>query len=72
MCHVLLMNVAEENSTLISTLRKTDETRSYFLKNTKQNDLMNTKHRKFCTVLNYIEQSLILGSAILDAFQFLI
>ena len=38
----------------------------------KWNDLMSKKHKNVFTVLNYIEQSLALVSAITDASQFLI
>ena len=45
-------------------LKNIDETRNYFLEEIKQNDLMNKKHKKVCTTLNYIEHFLILASTI--------
>ena len=45
-------------------LKHLDKTKNYFLEQIKQNDLMSKKHKKVCTVLNYIEKSLILVSAI--------
>ena len=41
-----------------------DKTRIFFLEEIKQNELMSRKHKKVCTTLNYIEQFLILASAI--------
>ena len=37
---------------------------NYFAEKIEQNELMNTKHKKVCTTLNYIEIFLILASAI--------
>ena len=45
-------------------LKNIDETRNYFLEEIKQNDLMNKKHKKVCTTLNYIEHFLILASTV--------
>ena len=45
-------------------LENMDETRNYFLQETKQNELMSRKHKKVCTTLNYIEHSLILASTV--------
>ena len=45
-------------------LKNIDETRNYFLEEIKQNDLMNKKHKKVCTTLNYIEHFLILAYTI--------
>ena len=36
-------------------LRKTDETRNYFLDQMKHNDLMSEKYKKICKYLNYDE-----------------
>ena len=36
----------------------------YFLEEIKQNELMSKKHKKVCTILNYIEHFLILASTI--------
>ena len=45
-------------------LKKTDETKNYFLEEIEQNELMSQKHKKVCTILTFIEQSLILASTI--------
>ena len=36
-------------------LKNIDDTRNYFLKEIKQNELMSRKYKKLCTTLNYIE-----------------
>ena len=43
-------------------LKNIDETRNYFLKEIKQNELTSRKYKKVCTTLNHIEQFLILAS----------
>ena len=45
-------------------LKNINETRSYFLEEIKQNELMSKKHKNVCTTLNYIENFLILASTI--------
>ena len=45
-------------------LTNTDETRTYFLEEIKQNELMSKKHKRVCRTLNYIEHFIILASAI--------
>ena len=35
-------------------LKNIDEARSYFLEEVKQNELINKKHKKVATALNYI------------------
>ena len=54
--------MAEENISQEFRLKNIDETRNYLIAN--QNELMSKKHKKVCTNLNYIENFLILGSAI--------
>ena len=44
--------------------KNTDETRNYILDEIKHNDLMSEKYKKTCKYLNYVEQLLILASAI--------
>ena len=56
--------MVEENISQEFRLKNTDETRDYFLKEVEQNELMNKKHKKACTTLNYIEHFLILASTI--------
>ena len=43
---------------------KIDEIRNYVLEEIKQNELMSRKHEKVCVTLNYIENFLILASAV--------
>ena len=45
-------------------LQNIDETRNYYLEEIKQIELMNIKYEKVCTTLNYIENVLVLASAI--------
>ena len=45
-------------------MKDINETRNYLFEKIKQNDLMSRKHKKTCTILNYIGQFLILASAI--------
>ena len=56
--------MAEENTSQEFRLKKIDETRSHFIEDIKQNDLMSKKHKKVCLVLNSIEHLLILASAV--------
>ena len=44
--------------------KNVDETRTYFLEEIKQIELMSRKHKKICETLNYIEYFLLLASAI--------
>ena len=53
-----------EEISLEFRLRKTDETRNYLLDEIKHNDLMSEKYKKTCKYLNYVENLLILSSAI--------
>ena len=50
-------------------LKNIDKARNYLLEETKQNKLMSKKHKKVCTILNYIEYPLILASPIMGVFQ---
>ena len=54
----------EENISQIFRLKNVDETGNYFFRELEQNELMSKKHKKVCATLNYIEQFLILASAI--------
>ena len=54
----------ERNISQEFRLKNIDETRNYFLEETKQNELMSKKYKKVCTTLNYIEHFLILGFTI--------
>ena len=48
-----------------------DETRSYFVEEINQDELMSKKHRKVCRALNYICSYLFLFLQLLDVFPFL-
>ena len=50
--------MVEENISREFRLKKIDETRNYFLEEKDKNELMNRKHKKVCTTLNYIEHFL--------------
>ena len=58
----LKTNTTEENISLDFRLRKIDETRKFFTEEINQRDLMNKKHKKGFTALNYIERLHILVS----------
>ena len=47
--------MVEENISQEFRLKNIDETKSYFLEEIQQNELMSKKHKKVCTTLNYIE-----------------
>ena len=57
-------NIVEENKSQEFRLKNIDEARNYFFKELKQNELMSRKRKKVCITLNYIENFLILASAI--------
>ena len=42
-------------------MKNKDETRNYFIKEIDQNELMNKRHKKVCTTLNYFENFSILA-----------
>ena len=43
-------------------MKKINETKNHFLEEAEPNELMSKNHKKFCTILNYIEHILILAS----------
>ena len=45
-------------------LKKIDEIRNYLIEEINRNELMSKKHKKVCRVLNYVDHSLIVFSAI--------
>ena len=49
---ILLKNMREENISKEFRLKNIDETRYYFIKEIKQNELMSKKHRKGCAKFN--------------------
>ena len=65
-------NLIEENINQERRLKKTDETRNYLIEEINRNELISTKPKKVYSTLNYIEHFLILGSKLLDVFQFLL
>ena len=56
--------MVEENISPEFKLKKIDETSNYLTEEIKQNELMNRKHKRVCTNLNYIEHFLILASTV--------
>ena len=54
----------EQNICQEFRLKNIDETRNYLLQQIEQNELMNRKHKKICTTLNYIELFFTSASAI--------
>ena len=61
--------MSEENTSHEFRLKNIDETRSYFVKEINQNELMWKKHKKVCRVLNYLEHLLILISSVTGCFS---
>ena len=56
--------MAEENISQEFRLKNIDVTRNYLIEEINQNELINKKHKKICSTLNYIEHFLILTCAI--------
>ena len=54
----------KENISQEFRLKYIDETRNHFIEEANQNELMSKKHKKFCRVLNSIEELLTLISAV--------
>ena len=54
----------KENKSQEFRLKYIDETRNHFIEEVNQNELMSKKHKKFCRVLNSIEELLTLISAV--------
>ena len=54
----------KENISQEFRLKYIDETRNHFIEEVNQNELMSKKHKKFCRVLNSIEELLTLISAV--------
>ena len=61
--------MVEENISQEFRLKKINETRNYFLEEIEQNELMNKKQKKVCKTLNYLEQFLILASAVIGCIS---
>ena len=62
----------EENMNQEFGLKKIDEIKDYLIEEINRNQLMCKKDKKLCRVLNCIEHSLILISAITGVFPFLL
>ena len=60
----------EENVNQEFRLKKIYEIRNYLIEEINRNELMSKKHKKVCTVLNYIDHSLIEISTITGCFYF--
>ena len=58
--------MAEENIGQEFRLKNIDETRNYLIEEINRNELMSKKHKKICTILNYIEHFLDLASTITE------
>ena len=56
--------MARENISHEFRLKKIDKTRNCFLEEINQNELISKKHKKVCTILNNIEDFLILISTV--------
>ena len=56
--------MVQENISQEFRLKNIDETRNYFLREIKQNELTSKKQNKVCTTLNYTEHFLIFTSTI--------
>ena len=56
--------MAEENIGRKFRLKHIDKTRNYLTEEIKQDNFISKNHEKVCTVVNHIEQSLILISAV--------
>ena len=51
-------DMAEENISQEFRLKNIDETIIFFLEEIRQNELISRKHKKVCTILNYIKHFL--------------
>ena len=51
-------NMVEENLSQEFRLKNIDKTRSYFLEEGEQNEMMCRKHKKVCRTLNYTKKFL--------------
>ena len=56
--------MTEENISQEFRLKNIDETRNYLIKEINLNKLISKMYKKVCTVLNYIEHFLSLGSTV--------
>ena len=54
------------------TLKNTNETRNYFIKEINKNKLMRNEHKKTCRILNYTDHLLIRAFTFTDYFSMLL
>ena len=59
-----MTNMGEETTSQEFRLKILEEIMNYLIKEIDQNELMSKKHKKVCTILNYIEYLLILASVV--------
>ena len=62
----------EENISQEFRSKEIDKNRNYFTKETKQNELISKKHKKFCKILDYTEHLLIVASTVTGLVQFVL
>ena len=67
-----MITLVEENISQEFRLKTKDETRNYFIEEIKQNKLMSKKYKNVCMALSYIEQLIILASAVTGHFSVLL
>ena len=56
--------MCEENTCHEFRLKNTDETRNYFIEETKQNEYISKKHKKICKISSSLAYLLILASTV--------
>ena len=62
----------EENISQEFRSKEIDKHRNYFTEETKQNELISKKHKKFCKILDYTEHLLIVASTVTGLVQFVL
>ena len=62
----------EENISQEFRSKEIDKNRNYFTEETKQNELISKKHKKFCKILDYTEHLLIVASTVTGLVQFVL
>ena len=67
-----MITLVEENISQEFRLKTKDETRNYFVEEIKQNKLMSKKYKNVYMALSYIEQLIILASAVTGHFSVLL
>ena len=62
----------EENISQEFRSKEIDKNRNYFTEETKQNELISKKHKKFCKILDYTEHLLSVASTVTGLVQFVL